>query len=196
MATTASQPKYPDNLIGKYRDVYVEHSDWYEHTYDEFKERMEAIGVRVDEIYFSGFWSQGDGACFIGKINNWGKYLEHLGYTDPILADCAEENWTYQLTHRDRYYHEYSVDHSHDIHLPDNPYDEEDDPLRHAAWGAVMNQFDLLGLEQEILEDLRDHMRDLYKKLEQEHDHLTSDEVVTEWLEANEIDPDELTNLE
>lgn len=39
--------------------------DWYEMTIDEFKEEFEKkYGIEVDDVQFSGFYSQGDGASF------------------------------------------------------------------------------------------------------------------------------------
>src|SRR4051812_14748392 len=39
---------------------------WWEHVYDDAKECLALAGFSVDKIYFSGFASQGDGACFGG----------------------------------------------------------------------------------------------------------------------------------
>lgn len=36
----------------------------FEYTLETFKENMEAIGVSVDDVYYSVSFSQGDGACF------------------------------------------------------------------------------------------------------------------------------------
>lgn len=205
MPTSKSPPKYSDELIEKYRLVHVEYGDWYDCVYQDFKERMRAIGVNADKMYFSGFWSQGDGACFEGDIRDWGKYLTHLGYTDPILINCADNNWSYRWTHSGRYYHHKSIDYQDDLYLPDNPYTEhpwtsdfisDEDEFRGTVWAATMGQYDLLALTEKIQEDLEDHMQDLYRQLEAEYDYLTSDEVVVEWLEANDIDPDELTDQE
>ena len=202
MPTSKSPPKYSDELIDKYRDVYLDSTVWSECVTEDFRQRMEAIGIEVDKVYWSGFWSQGDGAMFEGKINDWGKYLTHLGYTDPILIDCAENNWTYTWTHSGHYYHEYSVSYDDNIHHPENPFTSgywrgeasDEDQFRGAVWDAALEQHDLLALSEKIQEDLRDHMRDLYRELEAEHDYLTSDEAVIEWMEANDIDPNELTN--
>lgn len=203
MPTLKSPPKYSDELIDKYRAVNVEFDDWYLHVYEVFKERLDNIGVFVDKIYFSGFWSQGDGAMFEGWVKDWDKYLTHLGYTDPILIDCAINNWAYRWTHSGHYYHEYSVSYDDNIHHPENPYTSgyyggrdipEEDQFRGAVWDATLEQHDLLALSEKIQEDLRDHMRDLYRELEAEHDYLTSDEAVIEWMEANDIDPNELTD--
>lgn len=196
--TLKSPPKYSDKLIDKYRNVYVDHNDWADNATDCFKSRMEALGIHVDNVYWRGFWSQGDGAMFEGEVHDWGKYLSHLGYTDPILIDCAEQFWTYKWTHSGHYYHEYSVSYEDGVYRPDNPYTDtwddaasDEDKFRGAVWDAAMDQQDLLALTEKIQEDLRDHMRDLYNQLEEEYDSLTSDEIVIEWLEANDIDPSE-----
>jgi hypothetical protein len=38
-----------------------------------------------------------------------------------------------------------------------------------------------------VIEQWRTYMQDLYRKLEEEYDHLTSDEAVWETIEANEL---------
>lgn len=52
-------------LIEKYRDANVDH-DWWTSTFDVFIAVAKAFGIDTssDEIQFSGFWSQGDGASF------------------------------------------------------------------------------------------------------------------------------------
>jgi hypothetical protein len=205
MATSKSQPEYSDELIDKYRNAYVDFDDWYDFVYSDFKERMEAIGIEVAKIYFSGFWSHCDGACFEGAVKDWGKYLTHLGYDDPILVDAAELNWHYRWAHSGHYYHEHSVSYDDGIWSPENPYTSgyygglevpDEDAFRGAVWDAALEQHDMLALSEKIQEDLRDHMRDLYRQLEKEYDYLTSDEAVIEWMEANDIDPNELTEQE
>jgi len=200
MPTSKSPTKYPDELIDKYRDVCVDGVDWADFVISEFKERMEAIGIYVDNVYWSGFWSQGDGAMFEGWVRDWGKYLAHLGYTDPILVDTATNNWAYRWTHSGHYYHEYSVSYADEVFLVENPYTSgyygglpppDEEVFRGQVWDAAMGQQVMLALTEKIQEDLRDHMRDLYRQLEKEYDYLTSDEVVLEWLEANDIDPSE-----
>ena len=36
-------------------------------TLDDAKEALKALGYSVENIYYSGFSSQGDGACFTGN---------------------------------------------------------------------------------------------------------------------------------
>src|SRR5690606_10699911 len=58
--------------------------DWYDSVYDDFEEVCRRLGVTLKTravrlygggtrdkpcIWFSGFWSQGDGACFEGRYH-------------------------------------------------------------------------------------------------------------------------------
>ncbi|MDH3382194.1 MAG: hypothetical protein OEL54_05775 [Flavobacteriaceae bacterium] len=38
--------------------------DWFDSTKEDFEDFLETIGFNGVNSYFSGFWSQGDGACF------------------------------------------------------------------------------------------------------------------------------------
>lgn len=54
-------------LIEEHRHWNVDHgTEWWDATYDDFVEVAAAFGITVprDQISFSGFWSQGDGASF------------------------------------------------------------------------------------------------------------------------------------
>jgi hypothetical protein len=199
-STQAPRPEYSDEMIDKYRTINVDYDDWYQPVYESFKERMEAIGIEVDRIYFSGFWSQGDGACFEGRVRDWGKYLTHLGYDDATLIDTAVNCWHYTWKHSGHYYHSNSVSYDDGVFLPENPYLNwsltEDDEFRAAVWDAAMERHDLLRLTEAIQEDLKSSMDDLYNELEEAYDDLTSDESVVEAMVANDVDPNELTEEE
>jgi hypothetical protein len=74
-----------------------------------------------------------------------------------------------------------------------SPWDADD--IRTKAWLALLQQVDYDKLEEDVQEAFRDHMRDLYKRLEEEYDYLTSYEVVWESIRANGLD-EELTEEE
>lgn len=46
----------------------VDH-DWAEYSREMWVEVLESVGFDNAEVFFSGFWSQGDGACFTADIN-------------------------------------------------------------------------------------------------------------------------------
>lgn len=182
-----------DELIDKYRDINTD-SEWWDCTYSDFKERMTAIGIDVDEMYFSGFWSQGDGACFEGSVSDWGLFLQSLGYDNPILLQHAADHWSFSVKHSGHYYHENCTSFSGELPMPDG-YDTEEfidyfspytEDFRSQAWVAVISGF-TANFEDEFRDAFKDHMRQLYKDLEAEYDYLTSDEAVWESLEANEM---------
>ena len=91
------------------------------------------------------------------------------GIADRLQA--AQRQNFYQLsadvTHRGRYYHEYcmSIDVSRD---------------------SPTGQPPTAGSEETVVETLRDLARWLYRQLEAEYDHLTSDEAVEEGIVINE----------
>ena len=43
--------------------------DWHECVIEQFKEEMKELGVTVEDTYYSGFWSQGDGASWKGSVD-------------------------------------------------------------------------------------------------------------------------------
>jgi hypothetical protein len=190
-----------DELIDKHRYWNVEDTNWYEPTYECFKADMTAIGIDVGRMYFSGFCSQGDGACFEGRVEDWDLFLRSLGYTDKVLIQHAVDHFRFSVKHSGHYYHENCTSFSTDLCTPRGyyeaamenfaerytPYPWDTDDIRTKAWLALLNQYDSTKLEDEFEEAFKDHMIQLYKNLEKEHDYLTSDEVVWESLEANEM---------
>lgn len=185
-------------LIAKYRDINVDHDDWYEFVQHEFKERMEKVGIQVDKIYFSGFWSQGDGACFEGRIDRPLRFLrKHFPGKYPMLRKLIAlgGDLKFYCSHRGHYYHEnstsfdYYCDHFENLINPD-------DDLRAEVVGVMDSQLDeeLVEFEEEAKEIFRDYMRGLYRDLETEYEHLTSDETVWETIIANELHLPEFTN--
>jgi hypothetical protein len=187
-----------DTAKEKARSWYRElgpHDDWWAAVYEDFERVCEILGLRLKTtpvrlmgggmrakpcIWFSGFWSQGDGAFFEG-------YLRHAKGAVARIRDYAPTDATlhgitdrlqviqrrnfYQLaaeaSHRGRYYHEYtmSVDVTRDSLTCQSPTEDA---------------------EEIVTEALRDLARWLYRQLEAEYDHLTSDEAIEEGIIVNE----------
>jgi hypothetical protein len=93
-----------------------------EPTIDEVKGEIgKALGFDVQEVYWSGFSSQGDGACIVGtwraadvqaaKLQAYApqdKELARIRKAMRAFARAHRSN-TANITHRDRYCHAYSV---------------------------------------------------------------------------------------
>ena len=188
-----------EQLIEKYRDINA-YDNWYDSVYESFRDDMLLHGIKVDEIYFSGFWSQGDGACFEGSVYDWDLFLQSIGYTSKALIQLASDNWRTTVSHRGHYYHENCTSFDHDWYLPkpDGNLDDElfidyysrylPDDVRGMVWLSMLKTVDYDKLMEAVEDAFRDHMRALYRTLEAEYEYLTSDEAVWEAIVANELD--------
>ena len=158
--------------------------EWWDCTIQEYKELGELLGIEIDNIYFSGFASQGDGACFTGTYSyrkGWKKALasetggelyrklESIG----LGLQAEQEKYFYGITaginRTGRYCHENSVTVSVDPGEHVNGY-----------WS------DTSDMEDNIADCLRDFMREIYSTLRSEYGYLTSDESVDDTIIANE----------
>ena len=180
-------------VLDKHRDWNVSH-DWWDSVEDLFKEDMDNLGIMVGRMYFSGFWSQGDGACFEGYVANWDLFLRSIGITDAALIKLASDNWSCSVEHSGHYYHENCTRFDFALVMPENADDETfaglyspypDDSLQTTVWMVNLAQHDS-DFEDLCRDAFRDHMRDLYKRLEEEYDALTSDEAILDSLDAND----------
>jgi hypothetical protein len=197
--------KQQQKILSKHRDILTEH-DWWDCVYDDFKADMAVIGIEVERMFFSGFSSQGDGACFEGNVEDWSLFLPSVGRKCPALIKLATDAWDFSVKHRGHYYHENCTDFSVDMRHPTgneyedfwfseawSPYKSE---VQTAAWAAILRQYNYEYMEEEFTEIFKQHMRSLYRRLEVEYDHLTSDECVLEILDANDLLEEALTEME
>ena len=142
------------------------------------------IGIEIDNIYFSGFCSQGDGACFVGAysyVKNGIKNVKEYAPKDTELHRIAEALQEIQKTcfysisasvkHSGHYYHKYCTDIDVDFENENGLGDYYDSEK-----------------EESIAELLRDFMEWIYRNLETENDYLTSEEAIIETIKANEYD--------
>ena len=130
-------------------------------------------------IWFSGFWSQGDGACFEGRyayaprasrrIRDYAPQDTELHRIADALQALQRSNF-YQLTasfrQTGRYSHAYAM--TFDV--------DRDGPAGQAIVGRT---------EDDLVAALRDLANWLYRALEREYEFQTSDETVDEGMSAN-----------
>ena len=186
-----------DSLIEKYRYWNVEHVEWWQCTYEDFKQQMGEQGIYVSDMYFSGFWSQGDGACFEGFIEDMKQYLEKNFKPDdyPMIRKLLDGGGSvkFSVKHSGHYYHhenctQFYIEADRLEHVLDAPSDFH---------VAVLENYDqlldgeIVDFKKESVEIFKNFMRKFYRDLEQEYDHLTSDEAVKEAIVANELTNDE-----
>jgi len=175
-------------LIEKYRSINVDY-DWWDCVYEDTKIEMETKGISVYDINFSGFYSQGDGACFIGRIDMVQFLKVHQleqKYMAATFFAGQGELWATLDQGNSRYYHEQTVSAT---LVADSYNNYEEDSTRYQVYETMQKVLDdeWKDLEDEVNDICRGYMQDLYRKLRDEHDHLTSDEAVWETIEINEL---------
>lgn len=184
------------HLLDKHRHINVDFGDWYEGVETSFRENMSALGIAVEKIYFSGFCSQGDGACFEGALVDPVLYLDkhHPGefpLTRKVITDWGG-GFSVGCKHIGRYYHagctEFTVCSDSVLALWDTPSDLQE-AVAERLDQELSNELDKL--ESAMKDTWRGYMQELYSALEQEYDWLTSDEEVWEAIVANELDEEE-----
>ena len=177
-------------------------SDWFDgcQVIDDWKQILKALGFYNPEIFWSGFWSQGDGACFIGSwepqwvepenISDWlpekdperfGTFAQEQYALYKLLeaagADASDDDQTSflaghaKLEHRSCYNHESSISYE----------------FSYEGWNPE--------LEDEFINWCKDLMRMIYKDLEEQYEWETSDEAVEETIAFNEYDFNEKGEL-
>jgi hypothetical protein len=172
-------------LIEKNRDSQVEYWEWHHNIYDQFKETATKAGFQVTKIYFSGFWSQGDGAMF--EYEGLEEFLK-LEFIDSLKLSPMRKEWLKTLSyasgtgkHSGRYSHEKSVNHSicwevdnGDLHWSTNLH----------KW---VESFEM-DFQNFIIEKYEELCGSLYSSLQREYEYLTSDEVIIDVLTSYDHD--------
>lgn len=163
--------------------------EWWDSVFETVAEAAEMLGIdlrhrtarsatgrewKEPSIYFSGFCSQGDGACFEGNWHYRKGSVRAIRAEFPkdkalhavalALSKCAGATFytaSAGIVHRGHYYHPGCMDIT--------------------VWHEQ---------GRDVRDDLSDALRDfanwIYAMLEREYEYLTSDECVAEMLIANE----------
>lgn len=170
--------------------------EWWDGVYEDAKTCLALAGFTVERIYFSGFSSQGDGACFEGSWRATAaqpvKAMKAHAPKDKELHRIAAEmraiaklrpSAGMSVKQRGHYNHEGCTDFSVDAEGP-----EFSDDVRRttAEWDALRVRD--AEIEERIEDVSRDAMRWIYRALEAEYDYLNSNESVDEMIRANEYE--------
>lgn len=205
-------PEVQKKILKKYREINVEHNDWWDYLYEYWADKLAEMGYDVKDtafkdehkwidnkyvktgnripyttynISFSGFWSQGDGASFTGSVDivKWLQVKNNPKYSR--ILKLLENSVSSEL--------EYSAE----IKRTSNHYVHERTVSLQLQWYPdkvydMPNIHSLLEqIEKDIDEDIIDQCQAIYSDLEKEYDYLTSDEQVADALMANEYEFDE-----
>ncbi len=154
-------------------------------TTDDAKQVYQALGFEIRKVYYSGFSSQGDGACFEGSWN-----ASNCDY-DKAASDCPQDDRynrialavseiakafpfaSLSVSHRGQYSHEYCTDFT--VCMVDSQ-------------GDLIETLEAQKAETDLVELSRDVMRWIYRQLEKDYEWALADEQIIENIEANEYE--------
>jgi hypothetical protein len=167
-------------LLDEWRD-WGASDQWWGGVYGQVREEMALIGVGVTHMHFTGFYSQGDGAAIEGWVQNWELALDVIGEA-KFAPSVKDEGWSFKTASVGNYCHSNTLQAKAEFHLEQNPFDQDEDPLRYHAWDlkGYPTEADLDRVESKLLSLFKARSDDLYRRLEQEYDGLTNDNAVIE----------------
>ena len=184
-----------------YRDMSCS-DEWWDSIYEDAIEVANILGIEISRrpvklcgggtrtepaIYFSGFSSQGDGACFEGSYSykkDCAKEIKEYAPQDAellriaIALQCAQSCAAYGLKATIKHHGHYN--HSGCMEVDVTKVDAQDEEVDITA-----------AEEKEITKCLRDFADWIYKRLEDEHDYRNADEQIDESIKANDPDFEE-----
>lgn len=165
-------------------DLYYQ---WWAYIYEYFKEKCRALSISVDDIEFSGFYQQGSGAAFCGQVD-MGAYMEQHNLTEsyPALYLAVKDDGSYvriSTSHRGNMRSDGSNECANQT-APSGVFSD----LPPEDWVELVDaQASEACLEDGILEWCNELASALYRELESEYEHLTSEESFIESCECDGI---------
>lgn len=151
-------PEIQGKVLEKNRYINTDSDFWHESTLEHWKEKLKVQGFDEPKILFSGFGSQGDGACFTCSNIDFEKVLNGKYKTVDVLSS---------ISHNGRYYYAKSTEVQ--VNTGDTVTNEEHQQI-----------------ESDIEAERERIGNEIYKDLEKDWDYYTSDEAIKETFEAND----------
>jgi hypothetical protein len=171
-----------------YRNASQDDNYFSEWVIEDAKRMLAFLGIDIDDIGYSGFWSQGEGAHFTGMwrasdckpgqlsaergssdstLNALDAEFSRLAAIDPYARYCVK--------HRGQYAHEHCTDFTVESELLFG-LDEADNGTRFAEF------------ERDLIDASRDAMRWIYRQLEKAYEYENSDEAIEQTIELNKYE--------
>lgn len=192
----AADPKKFQEEYSKWCEYACDY-EWWDYMEERLKEQLKPAGVSVDNMYFRLSYSQGDYATFGGHIKaaTWMETRKD-GPQDEATPTFAEKYPALYLAIQD-YGERVTVDTRHrscnacvsmDCNVVGNtPPAGIFQHLDQEAWDELVEeQFAAAKLEAAMQEYVDDISNQLYRDLQAEYEHLTSEESFIESCEAND----------
>lgn len=150
--------KAKEKALNEHRYMEVEDDFWSEGVIENWKEILEKQGFEEPKILYSGFGSQGDGACFTCKSIDFEKF-ENGEYKKADVSAYIEHSY--------RYFFATSTN------VCIETEESVSDDLSNEIEKAIKDKREEIGNK-------------IYRDLEEAYSHATSDECIIECFEAND----------
>ena len=173
-----------EKIMLKNWDYEVKDSRWYTNVYEQFETDLEGTGFEADDIYFSGFSSQGDGAMFVGSFTLdynpdpalIAAYIKDKRIAALIKAERVSVSCDFK--HYGHYYHHKSYTNFFTVETYGN----------HRCDDNIVNYLESGEVEKSICDAYESLCKDLYRQLNDEYDYLTSEKYLMETFKENNIE--------
>lgn len=163
-------------MLDKHRHINVDYDGWDDWVLEDWYTKLKNLGYEDVKIYYSGFGSQGDGACFTARVNIDQYLSAHKLKTEfKALLEWQKEygDITAYIKHNHRYYFSTSTE----VHVDEN------------NWSAPSHVQPLLNRLEEYIKKERAVLgNEIYRALEDAYFNLTGDEAIGETLRINEYE--------
>ena len=179
---------------------------WWDFVYEDFERICKILGVEIadnrpnhnggkgKQIYFSGFWSQGDGASFFGSYTYKKGSCKAIREYNPKDKDLHQIADTLRDLQKTVFYDAYvSITEISSHYCHSNTMTAHVESYREVAYPQLgtgtffPTQFQK-SLADDFLEAFRDLAHWLYSSLQREYEWMISDEYVDDMMQANEYD--------
>ena len=193
--------KHPEQFEREFRQ-WAEagpYDEWWDSVYEMAKEDGAALGFNIEDIHFTGFWSQGDGACWEGSITVLTFIEKFCDMNEPrwhILHALVDNDLTHKyvgVSTSGRY------SHSNTMRIAGGDLDAYVDGevltagvYAGADAGAMFDDIGGVEIFNELAERMEEEAKDfadqIYRNLEEEYEYLTSYEEFIASCEANDVE--------
>ena len=195
-----------DQAKEKARQWYIEcmDYDWWDSVYEMAIEDGYELGFCIDKIYFSGFYSQGDGASWVGQvdvsqwlgahapdsigISAWRQLIQEGVITKHMAVDQISSHYSHENTMRFG-----------DVWDETGLEDDVKMIMPSIFKGmTIANLFDIIvtdptcpyknvdDITTAITESAKDYARDIYQRLREEYEYLCSEEMMLDHFNCND----------
>lgn len=177
-----------ENVLHDLWDINVDSQWWHEHIVEHWEERLNKIGFYNPKVYFSGFYSQGDGACFSAGIeitvDLFEQFVKQLHDKELLKMISKHKNWFFDFLTENCNFNIEKTDLANRYSHKKTRYIAghiENDTIKSGYLEQCFDQF------LAFIEDVRLEMcQEIYSELQQEYKDLTSDAAIIETIDGNE----------